>query len=375
MPTKNICMFVRNPFTNDARVLRESTALAEVGYIVDVIATNNWGSRQLPEEEVFLEGLTIYRVGRRVAMKMPLLRYLYVIFQMMRKGRAKNYDIYHANDLDTLLPAVICAKIFGEKKLVYDSHEVQTSRTGYLHVLYGVLEKRLIRFADELIHENHTRATYINNLYGIYPKVIHNYPFFIRERAQINLHEMLAIPPGEPILLYQGGLQPGRGLEKIIEAVPYFKKGVVVFVGSGQMKGSLMRMVKKNYLEQRVKFLPKVAVQDLPAYTENAYLGFQVLNNTCFNHYSASSNKLFEYMMSGVPVIACDFPEIRRVVEKEQIGVCVDSHRPQCIADAVNFLLDYPAERERMRGNCLEARKMYNWENEKRLLLEMYDGF
>ena len=75
-----------------------------------------------------------------------------------------------------------------------------------------------------------------------------------------------------------------------------------------------------------MKFLPKVPVAELPKYTRNAYLGFQVLNNMNFNHYSASSNKLFEYMMAGVPVIACSFPEIQKVVETEKVGICVDSH-------------------------------------------------
>ena len=51
-------------------------------------------------------------------------------------------------------------------------------------------------------------------------------------------------------------------------------------------------------LQDKVKFLSKVPLAELPKYTQNAYLGFQVLNNVCFNHYSASSNKLFEYMMS-----------------------------------------------------------------------------
>lgn len=61
-----------------------------------------------------------------------------------------------------------------------------------------------------------------------------------------------------------------------------------------------------------MKFIPKVPLEDLPKYTKNAYLGFQVLNNVCFNHWSASSNKLFEYMMAEVPVIACSFPEIKK---------------------------------------------------------------
>jgi glycosyltransferase involved in cell wall biosynthesis len=133
-------------------------------------------------------------------------------------------------------------------------------------------------------------------------------------------------------------------------------------------------MVQEMGLEDKVRFHPKVPLADLPKYTRNGYLGFQVLNNVCFNHYSASSNKLFEYMMCGVPVVACNFPEIKRVVEGEHIGVCIDSHDPTSIAEGVNYLLDHPEEHSQMKQNCLKARLKYNWEKEKKQFLKIYDG-
>jgi len=225
-----------------------------------------------------------------------------------------------------------------------------------------------------MINENHTRAAYTKELYGIYPAVVHNYPFVSRpeEISMVDLHGMLEIPEDEPILLYQGGVQIGRGLDKVIEAVPLFRKGVVVFIGDGRIKGELEEKVRWMGLSDRVKFVPKVPVGELVRYTPNGYLGFQVLNNVCFNHYSASSNKLFEYMMSGVPIVACSFPEIQRVVEKEKVGVCVDSQSPESIASGVNYLLDHPEVRDEMRRNCFEARERYNWDGEKVGFLRIY---
>src|SRR5699024_8687827 len=173
---------------------------------------------------------------------------------------------------------------------------------------------------DTMIVENHTRAAYNEELYGFYPKVLHNYPFkqISEVQERINLHEKLQLNPNEKILLYQGGIQVGRGLEKLIEAVPYFDEGTLVLIGDGRQKSELLKMVKERNLGDRVKFIDKVPLADLPKYTKNAYLGFQVLNNICYNHWSASSNKLFEYMMSNVPIVACSFPEIQRVVTTEK---------------------------------------------------------
>ncbi|UOY91162.1 glycosyltransferase [Ectobacillus sp. JY-23] len=426
--SKKVCMFVWNHFTNDARVLRECTALTEAGYEVDLIAIHDWKNEQLLKKEQRPEGFTVYRVNnklkvlpkmsgtvkrvKRLVFKNVMTKAVAAVFvllalwklfvptmlllfaamvlshpkigtlflrasiatQMVLRGMKKSYDIYHSNDLNTLPQGIVCAKLLRRRKLVYDSHEVQTSRTGYDSKIYGIMEKLYLQFIDVMIAENHTRAKYNEELYGFYPEVVHNYPFVTRPEnsSAVNLHEMLHIPKEEPILLYQGGIQSGRGLEKVVQAVPLIKRGVVVFIGDGRIKPDLERLVDEMKIHDRVKFLSKVPVEQLPHYTKNAYLGFQVLNNTNFNHYSASSNKLFEYMMSGIPVVACSFPEIQRVVEGEHTGVCVDSHDPASIAEGVNYLLDHPEEREQMRQNAFRAREKYNWEHEKEVFLEIY---
>ena len=246
----------------------------------------------------------------------------------------------------------VCAKWrLNKKTLIYDSHEVQTSRTGYNSPIYGYMEKFFIKRIDSMIVENHTRAKYNEELYGIYPNVVHNYPFKQNNNTEekVNLHEILNIPGDEKILLYQGGIQTGRGLDKLIQAAPKFKEGTLVFIGDGKIKPQLLKMVEDMGLQDKVKFLPKVPLAELPKYTRNAYLGFQVLNNVCFNHYSASSNKLFEYMMAGVPVVACDFPEIKRVVEGDRTGLCIDSHDPASIAQGVNYLLEQSEQYNELR--------------------------
>lgn len=425
---KKVCMFVWNHFTNDARVLRECTALSEHGHEVDLICIHDPKAENMPFVETVSEKFRVYRVKRypvmltilqgiyRTLLKNKLLAgfalllwagltYLApvivipitflmmlilktklktvlirgsIIIRMIAKGYRKNYDIYHSNDLNTLPQGYICSKWrMKKKKLVYDSHEVQTSRTGYNSSLYGHMEAFLIKHIDAMIVENHTRAKYNEDLYGFYPNVVHNYPFKQNERnmERVNLHEMLNLPADEKILLYQGGIQVGRGLDKLIEAAPHFKEGTLVFIGDGKIKLELQNKVEQLGLQNKVKFLPKVPLSDLPKYTRNAYLGFQVLNNVCFNHYSASSNKLFEYMMAGVPVVACDFPEIKRVVEGDRTGICVDSHSPVEIAKAVNQLLEDGKLRRTFSENSKVASRKFNWELEKEYLLTVYTNF
>lgn len=424
--SKKVGMFVWNHFTNDARVLRECTALSEAGYDVELICIHDPKDPTLPRFEQRNNRFKIYRL-RRYPVLLELMQKVYqlslqnklfgafclalwavlaylapifvipltilaviliktklnviwvrgsLILRMILKGYRGNYDIYHSNDLNTLPQGYISAKWrFKPKKLIYDSHEVQTSRTGYNSPVHGKMEAFLIKKIDEMIVENNTRAKYNEDLYGFYPHVVHNYPFkqqTSNNEEKVDLHEILGIPKNEKILLYQGGIQTGRGLDKLIKAVPHFKEGTLVLIGDGKIKKELQNMVKEMNLEEKVKFHPKVPVGDLPKYTRNGYLGFQVLNNVCFNHYSASSNKLFEYMMAGVPVVACSFPEIQRVVEGDGTGVSVDSHDPISIANGVNWLLEHQEQYEEMKEKSVKASKKYNWDKEKNIFLDLY---
>ncbi|WP_372512733.1 glycosyltransferase [Bacillus salipaludis] len=425
--SKNVCMFVWNHFTNDARVLRECTALSEAGYAVDLICIHDPKDASLPRFEQRNDLFKVYRIKRypvlfeiiqklfkyskqnklfgvlclllwaafvylspiitlfltalAILLLKTKLKVVWVrgglILGMIMKGLQKNYDIYHSNDLNTLPQGYICSKFrFKKRKLIYDSHEVQTSRTGYSSPLYGKMEGFLVKRIDEMIVENNTRAKYNEDLYGFYPHVVHNYPFkqTNNNEEKVDLHELLNIPKHEKILLYQGGIQTGRGLDKLIKAAPLFHEGVLVLIGDGKIKKELENMVQEMNLQDKVKFLPKVPLAELPKYTRNAYLGFQVLNNVCFNHYSASSNKLFEYMMAGVPVVACDFPEIKRVVEGDGTGVCVDSHDYVSIAEGVNYLLHNQVKLNEMKKSSITASKKYNWDKEQTSFLQVYNS-
>jgi glycosyltransferase involved in cell wall biosynthesis len=422
---KKVGMFVWNHFTNDARVLRECTALSENGYSVDLFCIEDTNNSALPRYENLNDHLHIIRVREHplllrmltklshacmkntsmfvvsaflwflilwvipvTALTLTILAVLFtktrmnmiwvrasIMFRMTLRGWKGNYDVYHSNDLNTLLQGYIGAKWRWKKRqLIYDSHEVQTSRTGYNSKIFGKIEAFLIRKIDQMIVENHTRAQYNDKIYGFYPNVVHNYPFKldVQNDERVPLHQMLGISSTEKILLYQGGIQEGRGLDKLIKAAPLFSEGILVFIGDGKMKPALVKLVEEMKLEDRVRFLPKVPLKELPEYTRNAFIGFQVLNNVCFNHYSASSNKLFEYLMAGVPVVACSFPEIQRVVEDEKVGICIDSHDFQDIAIGVNFILENSRVYEEMKRNCFRASENYNWDTEKYQLLSTY---
>ena len=91
------------------------------------------------------------------------------------------------------------------------------------------------------------------------------------------------------------------------------------------------------------------------------------------NHVSAQPNKLFEYLASGIPVIASHFPLWRELVEGEGVGFCVDPASPEEIAEATLKLVDDIdlAASMGQRGQAL-VRDRCNWQIEERALIELY---
>ena len=84
---------------------------------------------------------------------------------------------------------------------------------------------------------------------------------------------------------------------------------------------------------------------------------------------------MFEYMASSIPVVASDFPLWREIVENNECGLCVDPLNPKAIGEAIQYLIDNPAQAERMGGNGRKAVEgKFNWPVEEEKLLDLYKG-
>ncbi|HIW12460.1 MAG TPA: glycosyltransferase family 4 protein [Candidatus Salinicoccus stercoripullorum] len=383
---KQITMFVWNNFVNDARVLREATALTEMGYVVTVIAKKEMDEQHLPAAETVAPGVIVNRplkleLPKRVQgrIKSGLLNKhipnMLAMLKMMALGRSRDADVYHSHDLNTLLQGIASAKLRRDRKpLIYDSHEVQTSRTHYSFRKIYRIEKFLLKFVDHVIVENDTRADYHRRLYRDRPTPVHNYSEFYDVEAveTYPIREEFSIPGSEKIVLYQGGMQEGRGLFKLLDAFKEVEGARLIMIGDGKERLNLIDHHRKLGLEHKVHFIQRVPYKELRRYTKAADVGIQFLENTNFNHYSASSNKLFEYIMAHVPVIGSKLPEIEAVIEGEQAGLTVEPESTRQLKEAIQKLVDRDALRNTFRENTKQAKLKYNWNNEKDVLKRVY---
>ncbi len=382
----NVTMFVWNNFINDARVLREATALTKMGHTVTIIAKRELTEPDLPAAEKVRDGIYVNRVTKIELPKFILkkikssvlskhLPNALLMFKMVLLGRKTDTDIYHAHDLNTLMQGIMSSKLSLKRKpLIYDSHEVQTSRTHYSFDRIYRLEKFLLKFTDHTIVENDTRSEYHENLYGTKPTAVHNYSelYNINLVDEFPIRETYKIPEDEKIVLYQGGMQEGRGLFKLLDAFKDIDGAVLVMIGDGKERLNLIDYHKKLGLEDRMIFIDRVPYKDLRRYTKAADIGIQFLENTNFNHYSASSNKMFEYIMAHVPVIGSRLPEIEAVIDGQEVGLTVEPGDTDDLRENLQRLIDDDELRKRFEENTKVAKHIYNWDNEKDVLKKVY---
>jgi glycosyltransferase involved in cell wall biosynthesis len=405
-------MFAYNALTNDARVFRQARALAERGHAVEVVGWSRPGLAASEERD----GFTILRV-RRDPVHWRARRFAWRLYRGLwrRLGRPVNpnpppqrrkgfwhrqltlidwlrrvrrlsgerspADVYVAHDLNTLPVAAAAARRAGAR-LLYDSHELFVER-GLLspveRPIWKLVERRLIRRADIVTTVSEPIAAELARRYGVEtPTLIQNCPD-LPERtpdaraAAERLRDRAGLDGDEPIILYQGAIQPERGLFDLVEAAGRIGRGVVVLMGSGRLKEELRERIDAAGLAQRVRLVDPVPPEELLGYTAGATIGVHPMELRSLNNYYAAPNKLFEYMAVGLPVVVSRLPVMERVVTEHEIGLICEPSDPPSLAAAIDRLLSDDELYERCRRNALAAAEVYNWGNESQKLIALYD--
>ncbi len=291
----------------------------------------------------------------------------------------KKADMLISNDLDTLLPNYLVKKI---KKipLVYDSHEYFTEvpelvNRKHIQAIWKFIERKLFPKVTDTITVNDSIADLYYNNYGTRPHVVRNIPRRNNSPRKVT-RESLGLPDDSYIIILQGsGINVQRGAEELVEAMQFVDNTILLIIGGGDVIALLEDMVNKLSLNNKVIFKPRLPYEQMMQYTAIADLGVTLDKSTNLNYKYSLPNKLFDYIQAGIPILSSALPEIEKIILKYQVGDFIPDHSPSSISEKINHLLKNQALMMKWKKNCSFAAEKLTWENEEKILKEIYSKY
>ena len=374
----NVVMFLSNPFTNDARVYAEAAALVRAGHRVTVIAWDRERSN-IPRE--VLDGIEVVRLRSGLRLKYGFGSWLWDISSLLlwqwhayrhalAMSKETRLDVLHCHDLDTLAIGKRLKRKLGIP-LVYDAHEIyghmmaRSAPRWIIGMLYR-LEKQLVSRADRLINVAESQRTYFESITDKPITMIMNCKPLQSLEYQPSANEEFA-------LLYIGGLWPSRMILGLVAAAGDLA-GVRCLIGGYGRPGDVQAIEEECRRTSNVKFLSRIPLDRVIPMTMEADVVFCMFDPNDPNNVTGSPNKLFESMVCGRPIVCTRGTHSGDMTEQEEVGLAVE-YSVEALREAIVKLRDNPELRERLGRNALRAAiSKYNWGNEERKLLELYEG-
>ncbi len=366
-----VCILTSVHLPFDGRIFhKEARSLAKAGYDVTLIARHD-------KDEV-VDGVRIVPLPEP---KSRLQRMTKVLWRLYRLALREDADVYHFHDPELMIVGLLL-KLRG-KRVIWDVHEHYPNAILDKHYLarplrraisssFDLFERAVVRFFDYVIYTTPFVGARYQKM-KVRSGRVENYPI-------VELSDAFERNPQEKIV-YLGAMSPTRGLVEVIEAFSLVAKErpnwELCLVGSCRPQSfeqELKDLAARRGVAANVKFIAWVPYEEKERLSSQASMGV-ITYLPYSNNTSCLPNKLFDYMLVGLPVIASDFPLYRQIVEPNRCGILVDPSKPDQIARAMEYLIERPQEAremgERGRKAVLEE---YNWEKESERLLQIYDA-
>lgn len=361
---------VINDLSTDQRVARSCDVLTELGYDVLLVGREQKSSKPLlPRDYACKRMKLLFEQGPQFYFFFNLRLFFVLLF---RKA-----DLLLANDLDTLGPNYLVAKLKGIP-LVYDSHEIfcevpELQANPAKKKIWERLERRIVPKLRHAITVNESIAAYFKEKYKVPFIAVRNIPDY-RKPDHLKSRKDLGLPEDRKIVILQGaGINVQRGAEELVEAFRYLDhRYLLLIIGSGDVIARLKDDVARFELKHNVTFIDKMAASELRQYTMNADLGVTIDKDTNLNYHFSLPNKVFDYIHAGIPVLASRLPEIERLVTSYRIGTFIENHNPEHIASQIEAFLSSETYTS-CRENTQLAASQNNWPQEKQKLITLFN--
>jgi glycosyltransferase involved in cell wall biosynthesis len=363
MVKASICIVANSDLLYDQRLQRISSSLRDNGYAIDLLGrlfTN--GRSEKPRQDEHLK--MWFQKGKLAYLELNLRIFFWLLF--------KKYDAICSVDLDTLPACWLASKLRGFQ-LIQDSHE-------YMAEVPEVASRPLTRWMWHQVAKLFLPSCDLNytvsaSLVEEFRKVYHVDFQLIRNISKRRLGQNeIPYPDGLPksdFLVFLGAVNMGRGLEELLPILVNRTESIVV-LGDGDRMSAVRKLVIELGLEDRV-FLPgKVSPEMAAVILKQARAGLNLLTDEGLSYRYSLANKFFDYVQAGIPQVCIAFPEYEILLKEFKVGITCNLN-PKDLNSALDFIA-IPENRLHPIEETAKAALVWNWQEEEKELLRLYDG-
>jgi glycosyltransferase involved in cell wall biosynthesis len=184
---------------------------------------------------------------------------------------------------------------------------------------------------------------------------------------KIKTHKLPFSTKGKKIIIYQGALNNGRGLELMIDVIVYLDDHMLITDGNGSINNDLQQRSKNKSAENKVHFLGKLLPSELQKITPLADIGLSLEEDLGLNYRYALPNKIFDYIQAEIPILVSDLPEMKQIVIKYKVGEIIKLITPKALASQIQTML-----KNEYSESILKAKQELTWDHEKITLQNIF---
>lgn len=324
-----------------------SAILAEAGAEVHVIGTTAEATAALgwPERPgVRVEIVPVRERG--IGHKLDYFRYA---IHVLRRIRSLRPDWLYVSDANAAPLALVARRLVRVRVLYHEHDEPYAPLASRLTRAIVRARGRLAAVADEVVVPNASRGERLRAQSGRAApvRVVWNCPRRSETRAN-------TAPQAGPLrIIYQGSISRDRVPLTLVAALAQIPDAELLLVGYETLGavgylGEIQREAARLGVAERLRVIGAIPRNRLLETTAGCHVGLSLLPMDPHDPNEAtmvgSSNKAFEYLACGVPLIVSDRAEWRESFVAAGLAQACDPARPESIAAAMRWYLDRRGE-------------------------------
>ena len=280
-------------------------------------------------------------------------------------------------------------------KLIYDSYEICAETLSQQYPISGLspksmffrfwvaftkavakkIEKKCVKHVDLFITTSESYLAYFKKQYSIgNSAIVMNCPDYISSIEPIDLHKRFGIDRSKRIVLYIGWFNNGRKLQELISSSPKLEEGIhILFLGKGPLLPEMKKIAKDL---SNISIEGPFEMSQTHSLIKGSDIGILLLDQANISKHNASANKVFDFMMSGIPMILSNSPENSRIASLTSHFYLVDSLVANDLAQSINSIVKNINQEEKSKYSeelSALSKNKFNWQNQEMVLLHSVD--